>query len=197
MSTSREQNEPVSRADVYFESIIQTHDAASKARNKRVQRIKQAKPRPKNTPLWSPDGVDLDVVPPEVKQAIEELVQPIYEQYVVNAADSLEKSLGASIAHLLWLEILDQFDIKREYTKYDAVLNASLNRPEMIERHLRLIGSKLQLGYFLIRLKELRKSFAEQDNRHLSISTTATAPTEIDLLIDQLPKSENPSAPST
>ncbi len=78
-------------------------------------------PRPRNLPLWVPEGVDLQFVPAEVQQAVGELVQPLYDQFVVGAADGLEKSLGVTITHLLWLEILEQFDIKREYTQVEAV----------------------------------------------------------------------------
>jgi hypothetical protein len=109
-----------------------------------------------------PEGVDLQFVPAEVQQAARELVQPLYDQFVVGAADGLEKSLGVTIAHLLWLEILEQFDIKREYTQVEAVLNLAGNRAEMIDRHLRLIDSKLRVGYFLVRISEMRKRIAEQ-----------------------------------
>ena len=109
-----------------------------------------------------PEGVDLQFVPAEVQQAARELVQPLYDQFVIGAADGLEKSLGVTIAHLLWLEILEQFDIKREYTQVEAVLNLAGNRAEMIDRHLRLIDSKLRVGYFLVRIQEMRKRISEQ-----------------------------------
>ncbi len=32
----------------------------------------------------------------------------------------------------------------------------------MIDRHLRLIDSKLRVGYFLVRIQEMRKRIAEQ-----------------------------------
>lgn len=118
--------------------------------------------RPRNLPLWVPEGVDLDFVPAEVQQAVGELVQPLYDQFVIGAADGLEKSLGVTISHLLWLEILEQFDIKREYTQVEAVLNLAGNRSEMIDRHLRLIDSKLRVGYFLVRIREMRKRISEQ-----------------------------------
>ena len=126
------------------------------------QLTSQPEPRPQNLPLWAPDGVDLQFVPQEVQQAVAELVQPLYDQFVLGAADGLEKSLGVTIAHLLWLEILEQFDMKREYTQIDAVLNLPGNRHEMIDRHLRLIDSKLRVGYFLVRIRELRNRISDQ-----------------------------------
>jgi hypothetical protein len=117
-------------------------------------------PRPQNLPIWAPDAADLDVVPPEVQQAITDLLQPFYEQYVVNASDGMEKSLGITVVHLLWLELLEQFDIRNEYITIEAVLHTTHDRPEMIDRHLRLIDSKLRVGYFLLRLKELKQQLA-------------------------------------
>jgi len=148
-------------------------------------------PRPQNIPLWAPDGVDLEVVPPEIKQAIAELVQPIYEQFVVNASDALEKSIGITISHLLWLEILEQLDIKREYIQIEAVLNISHNRPEMIERHLRLIDSKLRIGYFLLRIKELQNRLTRQAQHYPPLLTDTPAASSTNLVLGQLPNPQN------
>jgi hypothetical protein len=150
-----------------------------------------SKPRPQNLPLWAPDGVDLEVVPPKIQQAVSELIQPIYEQFVINASDGLEKSLGITITHLLWLEILEQFDIKREYVQVEAVLNISHNRPEMIDRHLRLIDSKLRIGYFLVRIKELRSRLADQAQLQPQLFTDPP-PAAASAVLRQLPNSENP-----
>ena len=131
--------------------------ALCKASKKREELTAPTEPRPKNLPLWVPHGIDLRVVPEEVQNAAAELVQPLYDQFVINASDCMEKSLGVTITHLLWLEILEQFDLKREYTQIQAVLDIPGNRQDMIDRHLRLIDSKLRVGYFLIRIRELAK----------------------------------------
>jgi hypothetical protein len=111
-------------------------------------------------PLWSPEGVDLSIVPPEVQQAITELIEPTYQEFVVGSADGLERSIGISLTHLLWLEILEQFDMKRQYTQVDAVLNLPGQRHESIAQHLRLIESKVRVGYFLVRIRELAEQAA-------------------------------------
>ncbi|MBN2580559.1 MAG: hypothetical protein JXB10_16360 [Pirellulales bacterium] len=117
-------------------------------------------PRDPKQPLWAPEGRDLDFVPIEIQQAADEIIKPIYEQFVVNAPEGLEKSLGLTLCHLLWLEVLDQFDLKREYTRLDAVLGLGKNRESIIAQHIRLIDSKVRIGYFLVRLRELRKRLA-------------------------------------
>ena len=116
-------------------------------------------------PLWVPQGVDLEVVPAEVRQAVVEVVQPVYERIVLGADDPLEKSLGVTIAHLLWLEVLQQFDLKREYVQFSAVLGLSENRSAMIEQHLRIIYSKVKVGYFLARIRELRQKWEDEQGK--------------------------------
>ena len=105
------------------------------------------------------------MVPAEVRQAVVEVIQPIYERIVLAADDPLEKSLGVTIAHLLWLEVLQQFDLKREYVQYSAVLGLSENRSAMIEQHLRIIYSKVKVGYFLARIRELRQKWEDEQGK--------------------------------
>jgi hypothetical protein len=141
---------------------------AKRKQNKRKGRAGRPKPNPEAPlvardpalPLWTPAGIELSRVPAEVQQAAREIVQPVCEQFVLHAADGLEKSLGATIAHLLWLEILEQFDMKREYVNIDSVLNLPGNRQDVIAQHLRLIEAKVRVGYFLVRIRELRQRAA-------------------------------------
>jgi hypothetical protein len=108
-------------------------------------------------PLWVPEGVDLKYVPEEVRQAIAEVVEPVYERFVLGVDDPLEKSLGVTVAHLLWLEVLQQFDLKRQYTQVSAVLGLPEDREGVIDQHLRIIHSKVKVGYLLARLREFRQ----------------------------------------
>jgi hypothetical protein len=144
--------------DEFFADLISKREAVKKIKKPKKQKLpaQPVEPRPQNLPPWAPHGEDLNRIPPEVQQAVADLVQPMYEQFVLNAPGGLEKSLGVTITHLLWLEILDQFDIKRDYLQFESVLNVTYNRPETIDRLLRLIDAKLRISYFLVRLKELR-----------------------------------------
>ena len=74
----------------------------------------------------------------------------------------------------------------------------TVNRPAMIERHLRLLGSKLQMGYFLVRIKELRTRLAQQPDPTPLIADRQ--PTELDLLLRDCPDfrvNENGTVPLT
>lgn len=106
-----------------------------------------------------------------MQRAIADLIEPIYRQLVLDAPDALEKSIGISITHLLWLEIISQFDLKRDYTQVEAVLGISMNRDSMIAQQLRLIDSKVRAGYYLMRIHEFRRRLAQQP----TVPTTALA----------------------
>jgi hypothetical protein len=173
----------------------ETRQSNSKSRpgKREKQEPHSPQPCPQNVPIWAPDGVDLKVVPPEVRQAIAELIQPFYEQFVLNASEGLEKSLGITLTHILWLEILEQLEIKLEYIQIEAVLNITHNRPQMIDRHLKLIGSKRRFGYFLLRIKELQKRLAAskaQLPHFLAIDNPIIIPTNPAL--DQSPATKKP-----
>ena len=62
-------------------------------------------PNPR-APMWVPSGADLEAVPEEVRQMIPRVIEPAYEQFVLRAADGLERWIGNTLVHLLWLESL-------------------------------------------------------------------------------------------
>jgi hypothetical protein len=113
-------------------------------------------PRVPGRPLWMPEGLDVEKLPVEIRQAVAEIVQPAYEQMLLHAAPGLERSLGASLVHLLWLETLDQFDIKRDYATFDLALAIPGNRRSSVDHHIRLLDAKLRHGKFMLRLEEFR-----------------------------------------
>ena len=126
---------------------------------------RRAKPKPPPgppAPLWVPNDVDLELFPDEVRQAITQIIQPVYERFVIASEDPLEKSLGVTVTHLLWLEILQQADLKREYTEITAVLGIEKNHQHDIDQHLRIIESKVKVGYLLTRIRELRHRWNHQ-----------------------------------
>jgi hypothetical protein len=113
-------------------------------------------PRPPGRPLWMPEGTDLERMPVEIRQAVAEILRPAYEELVDQAGSGMEKSLGTSLVHLLWLEILEQYDIKKDYCKFDLLLEVDGTRGFAIDRYLKLVNSKLRLSSMLTRLRQLR-----------------------------------------
>lgn len=133
-------------------------------KNRRTKTKPLPTPKSPSAPLWIPNDVDLELIPQEVRQAITQIVQPVYERFVLASDDPLEKSLGVTVTHLLWLEILQQADLKREYIEITAVLGSEKNHQRDIDQHLRIIESKVKVGYLLTRIRELRRRSNHRPN---------------------------------
>ena len=106
-------------------------------------------------PAWIPEDVDFHNMPEAVRQAVADIVEPAYRRLVAEAEDPLERSVGITIVHLMWLEILEQHEVMQEYLKM-SILNLRQDRCHMIDHHLRTLHAKVKVGCFLSRLRELR-----------------------------------------
>lgn len=110
---------------------------------------------PDRPPAWIPEDVDFHNMPEAVRQAVADIVEPAYRRLVAEAEDPLERSVGITIVHLMWLEILEQHEVMQDYLK-TSILNLRQDRCHMIDHHLRTLHAKVKVGYFLSRLRELR-----------------------------------------
>lgn len=106
-------------------------------------------------PAWIPEDVDFHNMPAPVRQAVADIVEPAYRRLVAEAEDPLERSVGMTIVHLMWLEILEQHEVMQDYLK-TSILDLRQDRCPMIDQHLRTLHAKVKVGYFLSRLRELR-----------------------------------------
>ncbi len=111
---------------------------------------------PVGRPAWAPESVDLDKVPEPVRQAVAEIIEPAYRQMVAEAEDPIERSIGLTVVHLMWLEVLDQHEAKHEYLT-TASLNLPQDRFAAIDQHLRMLHTKVKVGSFVIQLREMRR----------------------------------------
>jgi len=106
-------------------------------------------------PAWIPEDVDFHNLPEAVRQAVADIIEPAYRRLVAEAEDPLERSVGITIVHLMWLEILEQHEVMQDYLK-TSILDLRQDRCHMIDQHLRTLNTKVKVGYFLSRLRELR-----------------------------------------
>ena len=111
---------------------------------------------PVGQPAWVPEDVDFHKVPAAVRQAVAEIIEPAYRQLVTEAEDPVERSVGVTLVHLMWLEILEQHETKHEYLK-TSILNLPQDRFATIDQHLRTLHTKVKVGYFITRLREMRR----------------------------------------
>jgi hypothetical protein len=111
-------------------------------------------------PYFIPSSVDFSALPAGVQMALTEIVAPTYDRLVLRAASSLERSAGVTLTFLLTLEILDQFQLGRQFDLGLTSKNAEPEeRSKLIARHLRLITSKQTQVDFLMRLQTARARF--------------------------------------
>ena len=92
-----------------------------------------------------------------MRQAIPLIIEPAYRQFVVQAADAMERSLGLTMVHLLWLELLSQTDLARDYAEVISVLKLPINFSGLMAEYMKLVHVKLKVGAFLLRLQEFRE----------------------------------------
>ena len=107
-------------------------------------------------PYWVPAGVRLDDMPAELQAAIAAVINPVYEDVVLSSNDGLEKSIGTTVCHLLWLEVLSQFELGRLVFVTDSE-SGDEERQEAIARHIRLAQAKLKASGLLHRLREFAR----------------------------------------
>jgi hypothetical protein len=108
-------------------------------------------------PYWVPEGLDPNRLPAEMKAAINGILNSAYERLVLRAADGLERSTGATIVHLLWLEVLDQMRLGQGFEDACRSECPSEDRRQLIECHLRLVGAKFKASGFWLRLQQFRE----------------------------------------
>ncbi len=107
-------------------------------------------------PYWIPESVKFYDLPTGLQSAIIGVVNPLYKDLVLSAENGLEKATGLTVVWLLWLEILDQIQLGRELTSPRSMLDPTDERRDLIARHLRLVGAKVNASRLLLRLNEFR-----------------------------------------
>src|SRR5438477_98569 len=93
-------------------------------------------------PYWIPEGFNFDALPQAFQQAITEILNPAYQELVLAVGHPLERSAGATYVHLLWLELLQQFELGDQMDTRLWLTYRFPERADMIAQHLRLVGAK-------------------------------------------------------
>jgi hypothetical protein len=115
-------------------------------------------------PRWVPPGVDFNMFSSEVQIAIVEIINPLYERLVLQTDDSLEKSTGLTVVYLLWMEILNQYELGKQYMPDAFLREAASPYGDTFARQLQLVDAKTKTSYILLRLRELRQSYVPLSN---------------------------------
>lgn len=121
--------------------------------------VHQAEP---DTPHWLIDDGCWIKMPENMRQLVSRIITPAYRQFVLEARDELERSVGMTLVHQMWLEIGKAVS---DNQSVQAILN---NPEELIERHLRLTAAKCQTAELLLKLRTI-----DDMMRHPSFSAGA------------------------
>src|SRR5262245_22990136 len=105
-------------------------------------------------PLWVPEHVSFDKLPPALQQAIVDIFNPAYEQLVLEAPTALERSTGLSYMHLLWLELVGQQEIGRAMYPASGSPADQKNAQKKISQYIALVQSKTSVGKFLLQIRK-------------------------------------------
>ena len=192
-------------------STTSKNPTASSRSEHEHQLAQQPLERGPEIPHWLPRDHRWSAIPPDIRQNILRILAPAYQQIVTEAPNEIERSVGATFVHLMWLEMCDQAKMATavaDPTGLDAVLQ---NPNEMIDRHLRLVGVKCKTAALLIKIQSLRQTvegrtastepvLPPSTERRVPPSSRPSEP-EIgkndDLLINSLESRQSPSVPKS
>ncbi len=120
-------------------------------------------PLPGTRPLWIPDGVDFDALPKPLQCAVADIINPTYNELVLQAQTGLERSVGLTYTHLLWLAAIDMIEIARDMGPGLERGEGTDQHQKKIKRHLRLVGQKDRLAKFLLEAQKFYDRGGDRD----------------------------------
>ena len=136
------------------------HPRRRKHRSKPIPALDDSPADDAALPPWLPVGNRWKELPQAIRQAVPRVIAPAYRQFVLDAPDELQRSVGLSLVHLLWLEVCGQIhlaEIAADPTSLAAVLH---NSEEMIDRHLNLVTTKSQTTELLVKLRVVTEALS-------------------------------------
>lgn len=123
-----------------------------------------ALPRPADQPYWVPAGDEYDHLPNDLKQAVVQVINPVYEQLVLQAAPGLAQSTGLTIVHLMWLETLEQLELARLGYAFDTLGQLFVKeRHDVLERNLRTVMTKLKASRLLADYERMKAAMLREE----------------------------------
>jgi hypothetical protein len=135
--------------------------AADKARRpKRTAAKPQKKPRPDpvprpgpDAPYWIPRDSGWTALSETTRQAVNQVLAPAYRQLVLEAQGELERSVGITLVHLMWLEICGQIPLAAVDGDPGSIVALTQNPEAMVARHLHLVAAKCQTAELLSKVR--------------------------------------------
>jgi len=116
------------------------------------------------TPLrWVPPGFKSETLGRDTQKALAEVVNPVYEQLVLQPRDCLERSTGLTHLYLLWEEILHHCQVAESYSS-DAFERRVKDYEHNLSRYIELAKLKAATTNILLRIRQMALKRQDQDN---------------------------------
>jgi hypothetical protein len=113
--------------------------------------------RDPDVPHWLPAGDRWNDLPAEIRQAVPRILVPAYRRFVLDAPGELERSIGLTLVHLMWLELCGQTQLAVAAADPTALAAILQNPDDMIDRHLHLVTTKCQTAELLVKLQVMNQ----------------------------------------
>jgi hypothetical protein len=114
-------------------------------------------------PFWVPENVVFDRLPAALQAGILQLINPLYQQLVLEATNELARTVGLTLVHLGWLELLGQLELGRAQAVGLGGANPGPVDPKAIAQHLSLVAAKIKTTKLYLQLKRACKQEEDFD----------------------------------
>jgi len=129
----------------------------------RFSRTQNAVEGSRARPFWIPEGQKFDDYPRELKQALLDIVQPLYEEEVMAARTPMEKSSALSFVLATWLEVLKAYENGCRINPQKGSAGSIETNEEAIRQYSRIAAAKVGYGKFHLQIKKWARGNRQAD----------------------------------
>ncbi len=105
-------------------------------------------------PPWIQNDFFFKTLPEQHQKAIHSIILPLYERFVLQPTDHVERATGSSVIYLLWTELLKQAEIAAAPFDDDSV--GLLHRRMLMDDLFLILGPKSRMSALLVRLRQVK-----------------------------------------
>jgi hypothetical protein len=106
-----------------------------------------------DVPYWIPRDSGWTALSEMTRQAVTQILAPAYRQLVLEAQGEVERSMGITLVHLMWLEICGQIPLAAAAADPLLAVILTGDAEVMVTRHLHLVAAKCQTAELLSKVR--------------------------------------------
>jgi hypothetical protein len=123
------------------------------ARRRKTPRPEPVPPPSPDVPYWIPRGSGWNTLAETTRQAVNQILAPAYRQLVLEAQGEVERSVGITLVHLMWLEICGQVPMAMAVVEPLLAAIQADDPDVLVNRHLHLVAAKCQAAELLSKVR--------------------------------------------